>query len=153
MNHLAASGTCTKATAPLYSSNWPHPQNEEGKNTTASIPIVCYHCTPSVHSDANFHIMQYQVFAGVDFEFFVEEFIGINIAMGLLRLPQVRDYWSTSEILSTPWFSTIMSRDRLFAIMKYLHLETKKERRGGLQSSVQNSSLSRSPFCCVCPLL
>lgn len=29
-------------------------------------------------------------------------FIAMNIAMGLLRLPQVRDYWATDEILSTP---------------------------------------------------
>ena len=41
-------------------------------------------------------------------------FIGMNIAMGLLRLPQVRDYWATDEILSTPWFPSIMPRDRFF---------------------------------------
>lgn len=49
-------------------------------------------------------------------------FIGMNIAMGLLRLPQVRDHWATDEILSTPWFPSIMPRDRFFDIMRYLHL-------------------------------
>ena len=118
MNHLAASGTCTKATAPLYSSNWPHPQNKE--ETTPLQVFQLFVTTVLLQSI----VTQTQVFAGVDFEFFVEEFIGINIVMGLLRLPQVRDYWSTSEILSTPWFSTIMSRDRFFAIMKYVYTST-----------------------------
>ena len=83
-------------------------------------------------------VTQTKVFAakkGVDFEFVVEElqaFIGLNIAMGLLRLPQVRDYWSTSEILSTPWFATIMSRDRFFSIMRHLHLvDPGKQKRKG----------------------
>ena len=58
-------------------------------------------------------------------DFYVEElqaFLGIHIAMGLLRLPQISDYWSTNEIISTPWFPAIMPRDRFFAIMRYLHL-------------------------------
>ncbi len=49
-------------------------------------------------------------------------FIGMNVAMGILRLPQIRDYWATNEILSTPWFPSIMSRDRFFQILRYLHL-------------------------------
>ena len=38
-------------------------------------------------------------------------FIGINIAMGMLHLPQVTEYWSTNVILATPWFPGIMSRN------------------------------------------
>ena len=48
--------------------------------------------------------------------------MGINIAMGMLRLPQIRDYWATDQILSTPWFPSIMPRDRFFLILRYLHL-------------------------------
>jgi hypothetical protein len=58
-------------------------------------------------------------------EFCLEElqaFIGLNIAMGVLRLPQLRDYWSTNEILATPWFPSVMSRDRFLLILRYLHL-------------------------------
>ena len=72
-------------------------------------------------------VQQTKLFAaqkGVDLEFCVEElqaFIGLNIAMGLLHLPQVRDYWSTNKILATPWFPPIMSRDRFFKILRYLH--------------------------------
>ena len=32
----------------------------------------------------------------------MQTFLGLNIAMGVLRLPQVRDYWSTHDILATP---------------------------------------------------
>ena len=49
-------------------------------------------------------------------------FIGVTIAMGMLRLPRVKDYWSTSNVLSTPWFRSIMSRDRFLEILRYLHL-------------------------------
>ena len=42
--------------------------------------------------------------------------------MGMLYLPQIKDYWSTSKILSTPWFPSIMSRDRFLKILKFLHL-------------------------------
>lgn len=52
----------------------------------------------------------------------LQAFIGMNIAMGMLRLPQIRDYWATDEVLSTPWFPSIMPRDRFFQIMRFLHL-------------------------------
>ena len=73
----------------------------------------------------------------VNLNFCLEElqaFIGLNIAMGILRLPQARDYWSTSEILATPWFPSVMARDHFFIILRYLHLidstqQKKKENR------------------------
>ena len=52
-------------------------------------------------------------------EFFT--YIGINVAMGLSRLPKLHDYWSTTPIFCLPWFLTVMSRDRFF-IYRYLHL-------------------------------
>ena len=42
--------------------------------------------------------------------------------MGLLKLPQIRDYWSKHEILATLWFPAIMSRDHHFQIIQYFHL-------------------------------
>jgi len=53
-------------------------------------------------------------------------FIGINIAMGMLHLPQVKDYWSTNVILATPWFPGIMSRNRFYTVLRYLHLADSK---------------------------
>ena len=41
----------------------------------------------------------------------------IHAAMGMLRLPRVRGFWSTTAVLSTPWFPSVMSRDRFFVIL------------------------------------
>lgn len=43
----------------------------------------------------------------------------MNIAMGL---PQIRNYWATEDIISTPWFPAIMPCDRFSQILRYLHL-------------------------------
>ena len=71
----------------------------------------------------------------VNLELCLEEmqaFLGLNIAMGVLRLPQVRDYWSTHDILATPWFPSVMSRDRFFLVLRYLHLvdSTQQKKKG-----------------------
>ena len=61
----------------------------------------------------------------MDFSFCYEElldFIGITIAMGLSKLPQICDYWSKEQVLATPWFPAIMSRDHYFLILQYFHL-------------------------------
>ena len=52
--------------------------------------------------------------------------------MGLLKLPRVGDYWSRNEVLATPWFSSILSRDRLLRILRYLHLnDSSKQKKYG----------------------
>ena len=49
-------------------------------------------------------------------------FIGVCIAMGIIQLPAMSDYWSTSPITQVPWFSTIFTRKRFFMILANLHL-------------------------------
>ena len=59
----------------------------------------------------------------------VEEFygfIGIMIAMGLCKLPRMRDYWQKG-IFGMAWFRSIMSRTRFFQIQKYLHVNAHLE--------------------------
>ena len=51
----------------------------------------------------------------------IAAFLGINIAMGIVNLPTVREYWSTNPILCHPWFGQVMSRDRFYNINRYLH--------------------------------
>ena len=51
-------------------------------------------------------------------------FIGINITMGMLRLPQVKDYWSTNKILATLWFpeswlETILHSTKIFTFSRF----------------------------------
>ena len=51
----------------------------------------------------------------------IAAFTGVNIAMGVINLPSIHDYWSINPILRHPWFSTIMSRNRFYDINRYLH--------------------------------
>ena len=39
-------------------------------------------------------------------------FFGVTLAMGLINLPKMRDYWSTSSFMSVPWFRSIFTRGR-----------------------------------------
>ena len=44
------------------------------------------------------------------------------ITMGIVDLPSLKDYWSTSWPFCTPHFSSLLSRDRFFLLLKFLHL-------------------------------
>lgn len=48
-------------------------------------------------------------------------YLGIHIAMGIVNLPNIRDFWSTEPILQHQWFGSIMSRDRFKQILHYFH--------------------------------
>ena len=52
----------------------------------------------------------------------VKAFIGILMAMGLTKLPEMRDYWRKGSVSHVPWFSSILTRGRFEAILNYLHL-------------------------------
>ena len=75
----------------------------------------------------------------------LQAFLGINLAMGMLHLPQVRDYWAHNEFFSTPWFSSIMACDQFFKIMRYIHV---------VDNSLQNKKGEDGydPLFKVCPL-
>ena len=49
-------------------------------------------------------------------------FIGLNIAMGVISLPKLNDYWSTDIIRSHPWFRSVMPRNRFRQILCYIHV-------------------------------
>ncbi len=48
-------------------------------------------------------------------------YLALNIAMGIINLPSVHDYWSTEEVTALPWFR-FMSRTRFYQITRFLHL-------------------------------
>ena len=49
-------------------------------------------------------------------------FIGIVIAMGVVCLPAIHDYWSIDPILSHPWFRAIMSHRRFEEVLRFFHV-------------------------------
>ena len=51
----------------------------------------------------------------------IKAFPGL-FAMRLVNQEDIRDYWSTDEVLSTPCFSQIMPRDKFMNILTFFHL-------------------------------
>ena len=52
----------------------------------------------------------------------MKEFIAIIIAMGLVQHQDLQDYWSTDVILQTPFFRSVMTRNRFLLILSFFHL-------------------------------
>lgn len=51
----------------------------------------------------------------------IYQFIGLIILMGIVRKPTIEMYWSTDEMLSTPFFGKCMSQNRFSSILRFLH--------------------------------
>ena len=52
----------------------------------------------------------------------MKAFIGLIPLMGYVKLPTYGAYWSTNFLVQLPGIRKIMSRDRFFAILQFLHL-------------------------------
>ena len=111
------------------------------KQTTTPLQVLQLFLTKAILEET---VLQTKIFATqkkADFEFCYEEllaFIGITIALGLLKLPQICNYWSKHEIFATPWFPVIMSRDHYFQILQYLHLvDSSQQKKKGEVSQAQ----------------
>ena len=52
----------------------------------------------------------------------IKSFFSIHMAMGIVKLPALRDYWSTNPLLGTPGIVKGMSRSRFRSILTHLHL-------------------------------
>ena len=52
----------------------------------------------------------------------IKAFPALIIAMRLVNQEDIRDYWSTDKVLSTRFFSQIMTRDKFMNIVTFFHL-------------------------------
>ena len=52
----------------------------------------------------------------------MKAFIGLNIAMGIVIMPEARKYWEKKWLINVPSFAQVMSRNRFFQILRYLHI-------------------------------
>lgn len=52
----------------------------------------------------------------------MKTFLGINLLMGVKRLPSYRDYWSSNKLLHDPFISPLISVKRFSWILSNLHL-------------------------------
>ena len=49
-------------------------------------------------------------------------FLGMNVAMAVVNLPEITMYWSTEPMPEHPWFRTIITRNRFKQILRFFHL-------------------------------
>ena len=52
----------------------------------------------------------------------IKVFIALQYYMGIVRKPDVKDYWSIDEMMSTPFVRKMMSRDEFHNILSFFHL-------------------------------
>ena len=52
----------------------------------------------------------------------IKKFLALVIAMGIVNMPDMQQYWSTTWPFTSTNFSSIMSRDRFLLVLKFLHL-------------------------------
>ena len=59
-------------------------------------------------------------------------FLGLILAMGMVKIGNIRDYWSTDNIFKHPFFPSVMPRDRFLDILTFFHLNDNRNmaRRG-----------------------
>jgi len=53
----------------------------------------------------------------------MKAFLAIVINMGLIKKRSISSYWSTRACNATPWFGTVMSRNRFQLLLRYMHVE------------------------------
>lgn len=51
----------------------------------------------------------------------IKKFIGILMIIGIVRLPEIKLYWSKNTMYSNARVKKVMKRDRFLTILKYLH--------------------------------
>ena len=57
----------------------------------------------------------------------IKVFLAMTIAMGLVVQLDLSEYWTTSEVNETPFFKTLMSRDRFWLLMSFFHLANNED--------------------------
>ena len=57
----------------------------------------------------------------------MKAFIGLVMLMGVVHKPTIRMFWSTDILYNTPIFSQVMTRDRFYQILKFLHFNNNED--------------------------
>ena len=74
----------------------------------------------------------------------MKAFVGVILNMGIIQLPDLKDYWSKNTVTSLPFFSSVFPRNRFFQIYCALHV-------GEIDSNIRREKVQ--PFIdLMCPL-
>ena len=57
----------------------------------------------------------------------MKKFFALVIAMGLLTQMDVSEYWTVNPVTATPFFPSVMSRDRFLLLLTFINLNDNKE--------------------------
>ena len=55
----------------------------------------------------------------------MRKFLALNLLTGIIRKPEISQYWSRNPLLVTPTFHNIMSRNQYQSILEFLHFNDK----------------------------
>ncbi|XP_055924618.1 piggyBac transposable element-derived protein 4-like [Argiope bruennichi] len=58
-------------------------------------------------------------------------FFALTILIGIIKKPKIKMYFSTNPMLATPFFNSVMSRDRYVAILRCLHFASSDAKKIG----------------------
>ncbi|XP_071943879.1 piggyBac transposable element-derived protein 4-like [Antedon mediterranea] len=58
----------------------------------------------------------------------IRKFLGLMFLTGIITKPELQQYWSTDELILTPMFSKVMSRNRFEIILSYFHFNDNSQR-------------------------
>ena len=73
-------------------------------------------------------------------------FLGINILMGIHKLPKMRDYWSVDEGLGNTLIQKMMTRDRFLEILQNLHFVDNLQKLPPKESQSLDRAWTLRPF-------
>ena len=77
----------------------------------------------------------------------MKKFLEIILTMGILKKPNIADYWSTEPITATPGVNKIMPRNRFELLLKFWHFSNSERQVEGDRlhklSDVQEALVSR----------
>ena len=51
----------------------------------------------------------------------IERFLALYVLAGIVKKPQLSEYWSTNPLFRTPIFGKIMSRNQFKTTLEFLH--------------------------------
>ena len=52
----------------------------------------------------------------------MKAFVGVILNMGVVQLPDIKDYWTQDETINLPFFRSVFSRDHFLQIFHLLHV-------------------------------
>lgn len=61
----------------------------------------------------------------------MRSFLALMFLMGIIKKPDIPMYWSTDPMLATPFFSSVMTRNRFQAIWSFFHVNDNAGRQEG----------------------